>query len=321
MAHVVPARPRNERSRVERALGTGRGVLIALVVTLALAGCLARPGGSASNGSTESGATVATQAATPQGIGIDSSAVVGAAVPAELTAYIKGKGGHAGIAVIDQTTGAAIAVNADRTFQTASIVKFDILATRLFQHQRDKTQMTANEKSLAFRMITESDNGAATALFGLNGGAAGMTAANHAFGLTATHVASAWGLTHTTPADQIRLLSRVMDPGGPISDANRAYILSLMSKVDPDQRWGVPDAADKTATGVYNKNGWDTMSAYGGTWGDNSIGRIVEPGHDWLAAVMSNYNHTDGAGHALDGTLATMAVGGLRLKSQLDSTH
>src|SRR5262249_3937125 len=94
MAHVVPAPPRDARSRVERVLGTGRGVLVGLVVTLVLAGCLARPGGSASNGSTDSGATVATQSATPQSIGIDSSALLGAArcagggraKPAELTA-------------------------------------------------------------------------------------------------------------------------------------------------------------------------------------------------------------------------------------------
>ena len=43
MAHVVPARPRNARSRVERVLGAGRGVLVALVATLVLAGCFAQP--------------------------------------------------------------------------------------------------------------------------------------------------------------------------------------------------------------------------------------------------------------------------------------
>ncbi len=59
------------------------------------------------------------------------------------------------------------------------------------------------------------------------------------------------------------------------------------------------------------------MTAYGGQWGDNSIGRIIEPGHDWLVAVMSNYNRTDNSGHALDGKIATLAVGGLRFQAQL----
>jgi len=98
-------------------------------------------------------------------------------------------------------------------------------------------------------------------------------------------------------------------------------VLSLMSKVEPDQRWGVPAAANSTATGVYNKNGWDTMAAYGGRWGDNSIGRITESEHDWLVAVMSNYNRTDNAGHAFDGQIATLAVGGLRFQTALVARH
>jgi len=154
----------------------------------------------------------------------------------------------------------------------------------------------------------------------MDGGEPGLTAANKVFGLTVTEVEDAWGLTHTTAADQLRLLSAAMDPHGPIRDDDRGYILSLMSQVNPAQRWGVPQAATATATGVYNKNGWDTMTAYGGLWGDNSIGRIVEPGHDWLVAVLSNYNRTDAAGHALVGRIATLAVGGLRLKAQLAAT-
>jgi hypothetical protein len=46
--------------------------------------------------------------------------------------------------------------------------------------------------------------------------------------------------------------------------------------------------------------------------GDNSIGRITEPGHDWLIATMSNYNRTDEAGEAILEGLAKIAVGGLR---------
>src|SRR5438045_2485393 len=83
-------------------------------------------------------------------------------------------GAHMGVAVLDRTTGAAISANGDKTFQTASIVKFDILATRLYQHQHAGTSMTANERALAFKMITQSDNNAATALFGLDNRASGL---------------------------------------------------------------------------------------------------------------------------------------------------
>jgi beta-lactamase class A len=313
---VRPRPPRGHRLRNAAAV-----LSVAIIATIGLSGCLNLTkspaahivGGSAAG----NGASTATASASAESIGFDVQRVVNAALPAELTTYIRGRGGNAAVSVLDRATGAAVSINANRTFQTASIVKFDILATRLYQHQNSKTSMSSAEKNLAFKMITQSDNNAASALFALDGRVAGLTAANQTFGLKATHVASAWGLTHTTPADQVRLLTSVMDPKGPITESNRNYLLSLMSKVESDQRWGVPAAATPAATGVYNKNGWDTMTAYGGQWGDNSIGRIIEPGHDWLVAVMSNYNRTDKAGHTLDGKIATLAVGGLRFQAGL----
>jgi beta-lactamase class A len=305
------ARTASSRSTRPRSLAAG---LLGVAATLGLAAC-GHPASVAPKPS--SSPATATQPASPQVIGLSAASAVGAALPAELTAYIKSIGGHAGIAVIDRTTGLTVEANADATFQTASIVKFDILATRLYQHQQAGTSMTSHEKSLAFSMITESDNDAATALYRLDGQASGMAEANEAFGLKVTVPNAAWGETHTTPADQLRLLSAVMDPNGPISDASRQYILSLMSKVDPQQRWGITAAAGPDATNVYVKNGWDTIDQYGGMRGDNSIGRIIEPGHDWLIAVMSDYNRSDGAGHTIDGTLSTMAVDGLRLESDL----
>lgn len=290
---------------------------LGLVALLALTGCGRLLGAKATN---RASAGTATQPATPQSIGIDEDDAVAAALVAELNAYIGGNGGHMGVAVLDRTTGVTISVNGDKTFQTASIVKFDILATRLYQHQNAGTSMTANEKALAFKMITQSDNNAASALFGLDNRAAGLAAANKVFGLQDTTPGSAWGQTHTTPADQIRLLQTVMDPDGPINQANREYILSLMSQVEPDQRWGITAAANDNAQHVYVKNGWDTQSAFGGLWAANSIGRIIEPGHDWLIAVMSNYNHTDNGGHVIDGKLARLAVEGLRLETKLAAT-
>ncbi|HKE64287.1 MAG TPA: serine hydrolase [Micromonosporaceae bacterium] len=309
MAHV--------RTRVPGTRRTFAVLATATVALVGLSGCFLHPSAQSANGSFVAGASVASQPASPRSLGFDPLTVVSSAVPSAVKAYISAHGGHSAIEVADRATGAALAINGDKTFQTASIVKFDILATRLYQHQQAGTTMSAHEKSLAFKMITASDNNAASALFAMDGSAKGLTTANKVFGMEATHVASAWGLTHTTPTDQIRLMSTVMDPNGPINATNQTYILTLMSQVEPDQRWGVPAAAIPDSTNVYVKNGWDTMTAYGGLWGDNSIGRIVEPGHDWLVAVMSNYNRTDSAGHHLDGELATLAVGGLRLQAQL----
>jgi len=282
-----------------------RLTVLALAAVAALA--LPAPAAHASAQVTGVGATT--------GIGIDAAQIMKSAVPAALTAYIQGKGGHAAVMAIDRTTGATVAINANRTFQTASIVKFDILATRLLQTQKAGKTLSSGQKSLAFRMITQSDNNAATALYGADHGASGVRSANKTFGLKDTQPASSWGRTRTTAADQIRLLGAVFKPGGALNAANQKYMLSLMSKVEPDQRWGITAAATKAATGVYVKNGWVEMDAYGHMQGDNSIGRIVEPGHDWLVATMSNYNRSDSAGEKLLGNLAAIAVGGLRLQT------
>jgi hypothetical protein len=167
-------------------------------------------------------------------------------------------------------------------------------------------------------MITQSDNRAASALYLLDHTASGVATANAQFGLQDTQPGGngVWGKTHTTAADQIRLLTAVFNPKGPLSSANQNYMLSLMKRVEPDQAWGITAAKTPDATGVYVKNGWDEMDAYGHMEGDNSIGRITEPGHDWLIATMSNYNRSDPAGEKILENLAKIAVGGLRLETQ-----
>src|SRR5207248_274855 len=83
---------------------------------------------------------------------------------------------------------------------TASVVKMDILATVLYQNQKAGRQLSATQKALATKMITASDNDAATALWNSAGGAGGVATANRAFGLTQTKPNYAWGMTTTTPA-------------------------------------------------------------------------------------------------------------------------
>ncbi len=85
-----------------------------------------------------------------------------------------------------------------------------------------------------------------------------------------------------------------------------------MSQVVTSQKWGVPAAAQDGATGVYVKNGWDTLAAHNGLWEINTIGRIVEPGHDWLVVVLSSHNTSQQVGEDLVESAAKKAVDGLR---------
>ena len=151
-------------------------------------------------------------------------------------------GTHAAVAAEDLTSGATLFYNSSVGFHTASIVKVDILATLLLQHQHAHTSITGSENALAVRMITQSDNDAANSLWHVVGGSAGVRAANNTFHLTGTRPGHGgdWGSTITTAADQLTLLKVLATPTSPLSASSRAYELGLMSRVESDQRWGVP---------------------------------------------------------------------------------
>lgn len=231
-----------------------------------------------------------------------------------LATALAGQGRNVGVEVLDRVTGRTVGYQEALAFETASIVKVDILATLLWQDQKAGRQLTANQRDLAEDMITESDNDAASALWDAIGGASGLAAANRAFGLTGTTPGTDgyWGATTTTSADQVKLLAMLSDDSGPLSATNRAYELNLMADVESDQRWGVPAAAGSTTTAVYVKNGWLSSPSDNGLWVVNSIGRIVEPGHDWLVAVLTNHQSDEDPAITLIQNTAAAALNGLR---------
>ncbi|MEU8505305.1 serine hydrolase [Streptomyces brevispora] len=214
------------------------------------------------------------------------------------------------VAVLDSGSGAgAVYGGADATYDTASIVKVDILAALLLRAQDEKRELTAGERGYAVAMIEKSDNDSATALLAAVGGAAGLDAANERLGLTATTAARSWGLTRTTAADQLTLLNAVFgtDTGTVLSEASRTYLRGLMARVEADQQWGVSAAGSSWAL----KNGWMPRTATG-LWNINSIGRVTAGGHTYLVAVLSGGQRTKESGIALVESAAKAAVGVLR---------
>ncbi|WP_206308224.1 hypothetical protein [Streptomyces sp. A1277] len=88
------------------------------------------------------------------------------------------------VAVLDSGSGArAVYGGAAKTYETASIVKVDILAALLLRAQDEGRGLTAAERARAAAMIENSDNDSATALLAAVGGAAGLDAAKAAVGL------------------------------------------------------------------------------------------------------------------------------------------
>ncbi|WDO10319.1 serine hydrolase [Streptomyces murinus] len=205
---------------------------------------------------------------------------------------------HATVAVLDLDAGATTPViqGEDRAYDTASIVKVDILAALLLKAQDERRALTDEERGHAEPMIKRSDNDAADALWKEIGQDPGLTAANQRLGLTATTAGAngRWGLTRTTASDQIRLLRAVFDDSArsPLTPDSRTYIRTLMGEVLPEQSWGVSAV---NAAGTELKNGWLQRTTTG-LWDVNSIGEVTLGGHRCLVAVLS-----DGSASMSDG--------------------
>ncbi|MER5905370.1 serine hydrolase [Streptomyces mirabilis] len=210
------------------------------------------------------------------------------------------------VAVFDLDSGEGAAYG-EGAFDTASIVKVDILATLLLQAQDADRRLTAAEKTYATAMITNSDNTSTSALWDIIGQADGLDAANERFGLTGTSGGDGalWGLTQTTAADQLTLLQQVFGDDSELSEASRTYLQGLMGEIAADQHWGVSAAADGTQWAL--KNGWLARSSTG-LWDINSIGRVTVDGDKYLVAALSNGNTTKAKGISVVEAAAKAAV-------------
>jgi hypothetical protein len=193
-------------------------------------------------------------------------------------------GAEVSVAVLDPDSGEGASYG-EGVFDTASIVKVDVLAALLLQAQDAGRTLTAEERAYAAAMIENSDNDSTSALW-------------RAIGL--------WGLTQTTAADQIALLRQVFDAeGSELDEASRAYVRELMERIAVGQRWGVSAAADGAEWAL--KNGWLRRSTTG-LWVINSIGRVTAGGHGYLVAVLSRGSATQEEGIALTEAAARAAV-------------
>ncbi|MFJ6835160.1 serine hydrolase [Streptomyces sp. NPDC091209] len=202
------------------------------------------------------------------------------------------------VAVLDVDSGES-AAHGDAAFDTASIVKVNILAALLLQAQDADRHLTAQERTYATAMIENSDNASATALWTAIGRADGLDAANKRFGLKDTEGGDGelWGLTQTTASDQLALLRQVFGDASKLSKTSRSYLQGLMGAIETDQQWGVSAAADDDSPWAL-KNGWLARSTTG-LWDINSIGRISVDGHAYLVAALSNGNSTQAKGISL----------------------
>jgi beta-lactamase class A len=242
--------------------------------------------------SVPAGTHAAAPHATAQTTGRPQASPLGPAVQK----YLADRYGTVRVAVYDLATGQEWSLGDGAAQAEASIVKVNILETLLSQRPDG---LTASDQALAQEMIEDSDNDAATSLWDEVGGATGISAYNAQARLTQTTPSACvqctgfpwpgWGLTTTTPADQIALLRRLVEAGGPLTSAEREYVLSLMENVTAGQAWGVSGGVPAGVT-VALKNGWLPLDDANTDWQINSIGWVSGDGRDYLLAMLSTGN-------------------------------
>jgi hypothetical protein len=221
---------------------------------------------------------------------------------AAAAAYLRGRHGTVLAAVYDVRTGKTWQLGTSSAQPEASVVKLDILETLLARPQG--AALSPADEALARSMIEDSDNDAATSLWGEDGGAAGLTYYGDRAGLTQTIPSQCvtcagfafpgWGLSTTVPQDQLTLLKQLVVPGPSplLSSAARSYALSLMEHVTGSQRWGISGGVPAGVT-VALKDGWLPLDAAATDWQVNSVGWVSGDGRDYLIAVLSTGNPTE----------------------------
>jgi Beta-lactamase enzyme family len=187
----------------------------------------------------------------------------------DIDTKLTGRVSTIGLEVTDPKTTITCTYHASTHFYAASAIKATILGALLRMAQEQNRSLTSRERSLAWLMITQSDNNAATALWN----EIGMRRMQHFLNLvkmTETKLATAWGLSLLTAHDEILLLSVLSGPNRILNLNSRVYAQYLMSHVISSQRWGVPAGAPTTVR-VDVKNGWLPYPV-SNNWEINSIG-------------------------------------------------
>lgn len=184
-------------------------------------------------------------------------------------------------------------------FISASVIKVTIISALLLK-KGGVSKLTTAQHNLAWQMITQSDDDAATDLWDEVGLTAMQKFLDRA-GMTHTQLNDAWGLTKLTAHDEMTLLHLLTTKGTVLSNASRGYVLYLMEHVIPSQRWGVPYGAPSGVT-VHVKNGWlpypDTnLSA--DDWHINSIGAFTGKNIAYQIVVLTEPRGAQSEGYGI----------------------
>ena len=219
---------------------------------------------------------------------------------ASVESYVGSREGTITAAAYDLDTGQTWTLGGDTPQDEASIVKVNILETLLADSAGQG--LSTADQALAQTMIEESDNDAATDLWDDAGGTSGLTSFDSSAGLNSTTPSTCvecpgfpwpgWGLTTTTPVDQLALLRLLTQPNKLLTDPEQHYALNLMENVTSSEQWGVDGGVPSDVT-VALKNGWLPLNTADTDWQINSIGWVDGAGRGYLLAVLTTGNPSE----------------------------
>src|SRR3984885_9393788 len=203
---------------------------------------------------------------------------------------LRGRVSAVAIGVDDPGQGLQCWLNSSAHFDSASVVKVTILSALLRKAQQQHRHLTRTEAALATEMITESDNAAASDLWA-DVGRYDLQRFLDLAHMTQTYLGPgpAWGLTQITAYDEVLLLRLLLNRNAVLDTSSRDYVLDLMARVIPSQRWGVPVGAPTSLT-VHVKNGWLPLYTHG--WRIDSIGAFTGHGGGYSIVVLTQDNPT-----------------------------
>jgi hypothetical protein len=216
------------------------------------------------------------------------------------------------IAASDPALGVTCSLHSTLQFYSASVIKVTILSALLYKIG-GVGNLTTAQRSLAYAMITQSSNSAATTLWNEVGMSSMQVFLNRA-GMHSTVLRSAWGLTAITAQDELIQLQALSYPSllGPYA---RAYVLSLMAQVTSSQRWGVSSGVGPGVT-LHIKNGWLAYPA-SYDWNINSLGVFTGSNINYQMAVL---NYPAGGQSESYGIQTVQEVAGI-INSNLAGLH
>jgi len=230
--------------------------------------------------------------AASSGVSCESSShlALAARLDRDIDRALRGRVSAVAVGVDDPGQGLQCWLNGSAHFDSASVIKVTILSALLRKAQDEHRYLTPTEAALAEEMITESDNDAASDLWA----AVGRADLQHFLDLarmTQTHLGPGgyWGLTQITAYNEILLLRLLLHQNPVLDTRSRDYVLDLMARVIPAQRWGVPAGAPTSLT-VHVKNGWLPLDTHG--WRIHSIGCFTGRGGGYSIVVLTEDNPT-----------------------------